>query len=103
APCLFVARRAIDLAGQEQPSKPDCLQERRQFSRVDEIVLNRVARTDDLGPFESWHQVYQFLLELHWKGGRKAIQVDLVRRVTLWLDEQLMPALVGKLYYLIFD
>ena len=45
---FFVAGRAVDLPGEEQPGDPMRLERRLQLGRLDEVVLDRISRPEHL-------------------------------------------------------
>ena len=56
---LLVARRAVDLPGEEQPFDPLGLEPPRELGRLDEVVLHGVARTQQHRIFEARQRVHE--------------------------------------------
>ena len=61
---LLVPGRAVDLPGEEQPRDSLRLQRRVELSRLDEVVLDRVARPQNLGVLEAGQGVHQIRLDV---------------------------------------
>jgi hypothetical protein len=67
ASCLFVTGCPIDLTGQKESAQSRCFEKWRQFPRINEIVLDCIAGSNDLSLLKSRNQSEQFLLELNRK------------------------------------
>src|SRR6266571_1086877 len=101
--CLLVASCAVDLAREKQALDFRGLEERRQLLRIDEVIFDCITRPDDLRFFETRNEADKLLLKLRRQRSGKAVQVNFVGAVTFWLDEELVPLLIGKLHHLVLD
>src|ERR1043166_7243618 len=100
---FFITGGAVDLTSMKQPRHTSRLKIRTQLARINEVVLDRVTRTDDAGLLESRDHPDQILLHFRRKRGRKSVEVNLVSVVTLGLQEELVARLIGKFNDLVFD
>ena len=93
---LLVSRRSVDLSREEQPANPLGLKRRRQLRRVDEVVLDRVTRTDHLGVFEPVDGPHHLELDLGGKRCREAVDVEERGVEPLGLEEELVSLPAGE-------
>ena len=73
---LFVARGAVDLAGEEEAVDAANLQRRLELLGVHEVVLDRVAVARDHGVFESGQRADDGVLHVRRQRGRDAVEVE---------------------------
>jgi hypothetical protein len=99
---FFIARRAVDLAGKVEPGDEFRFKTRFQIARIEEIVLDGVARARDVRVFETGHGLHEGLLHLEGQAGGNAVGVDLVGIQAFGLHEDLVGVLVGKAFHLVF-
>ena len=100
---LFVARGAVDLAGKEKAVDRLRLERRAQAARVEEVVLDRIAGTQDVRLLQPLHRMQRGQLHVEWQRGGNAVRINLVRRQTLGLQKNLVARLVGKSVHLVLD
>ena len=100
---LFVARGAIDLAGEEQAANVARLETGRQGAWIEKVVLDRIARPQQVGVLQPHHRPNRFNLNVKRQRGRNAIRVDLVGRQALGLEKDLVRILVSESIHLVFD
>ncbi len=100
---FLVPRRAVDLAREEQARDRARLERGAQVARVEEVVLDRVTRSRDVGVLESLDAAHERLLHVERQAGRDAVRIHLVGIEALGLDEDLVRSLVGEPHDLVFD
>src|SRR5262249_21757239 len=100
---FFVARRAVDLPGEEEPAYPLRLEAPRQLGRLDEIVFDRVAWTQHDGVLEARQRANELQLHVARQRRREAVHVDFARADALGLEENLMAFLVRKANDLVLE
>ena len=85
---LFVAGRAVDLAREKQSRDALRLERARQLRRLDEVVLDRVAGTQQHRVLEPRQRVNELGLHVARQAHRKPVDVDLARRRALRARER---------------
>ena len=93
---LLVAGRAIDLAGKVKSANRLRLERGLQISRVEVVVLDRVAGSQDVRLFESLDRMDQVELNVERQTRRDSVRVVLVGRQPLGLEKDLMARFAGK-------
>src|SRR5204863_1914039 len=73
---LFVARGAVDLAGEEEAVDTADLQRRLELLGVHEVVLDGVAVAGDLRVFETGKRTNDRVLHVRRQRGRDAVHVE---------------------------
>src|SRR5438093_12665488 len=100
---FLVAGRPVDLTGQKQARDSFGLEPSRQFGRLDEVVLDGIARPQQHGIFESWQRVNEIGLHLAGQTRRESVDVNLAGVQAFRLEKDLMPFLVGESHDLVFE
>src|SRR5207245_155028 len=100
---LFVARGAVDLAGEEQAGNRLGLERGFQAPRIVVVVLDGVPGSQDMGLFQPFDRSYQFELNVERQTGRDAVRVILVRGETFGLEEDLVAILCSEAMDLVLD
>src|SRR5215475_16048882 len=100
---LFITCGAIDLAGQKQTTQSFCLQRRRQLTRVDVVVFDRISRTNEARTLQSWNRRDQSVLHVFRKRRGNSIRIDRVIVETFWLQKYLVPVPLAELHNFVFD
>ena len=100
---LLVTGRPIDLTCQKEPRHPTSLERVTELERVDIIILDRIARSDNLRVFEARNRAHHRDLYLEGKRCGKTIWIDLECVEALGFEEDLMAISVGKPDDLILD
>ena len=94
-PLIWPARnRPLDALGFERA---------RQLRRLNEVVLDRVARTEQHGVLEPWQRVNQIGLHLARQTHREPVDINLARVDAFGLEKDLVPLLVGEPDDLVFE
>src|SRR5947207_461130 len=101
--CFLVSRGSVDLSRQVEPRDRARLERGLELIRWDEVVLDRVTRTDHLDLLESRDRTQDRALDLLGEARGQAVDVVLMGRPSLRLDEDLMCALLGEPHHLVFD
>src|SRR5690606_23276267 len=100
---FLVARRSVDLAREEEtPDRPG-LERSLQRPRIEIVVLDRIAGTQQMRILETGDRADQLELDVERKAGRDSVGIDLVRRQALGLEEDLMRGLGGETLDLVLD
>ena len=100
---FFVARGAVDLAGEEQAGDFLGFERALEFRGIDGVVFDGVAGAQHLGVLEAGDRVQNCKLHFDRQRCAHAVDVDLVRVQAFGLEEELVRRLVGKLDDLVFD
>ena len=100
---LFIASRAVDLAGQEQPGQHAAFEGRQERARVDEIVFDGVAGLEDLRPLQPPDGADHPFLHILRQRGRNAVRVDRVVVQSFGLEENLVAFPFGEADDLVLD
>ena len=100
---LLVAGRAIDLAGEEEAADRLRLERRAQRARIEVVVLDRVARTQQVRVLAAGDRAHERPLHVEGQRRRDPVRIDLVRREALGLEEDLMARAVGEAHDLVLD
>ncbi len=100
---LLVARRAVDLAGEEQSGQALDLQRGQQLARIDVIVLDGVAETLDADLLQAGDGAQERLLHVLRQRGGDAVGVDGVVVQALGFEENLMRRAVAEAHDLVLD
>ncbi len=93
---LLVARRAVDLPGEEEAGQPLRLQRRLGLVGRHEVVGNAVAVADDVALLQAANAADHLDLDLRRQCVEQAVGVDLVRVLPLGLQEELVRGLLGE-------
>ncbi len=93
---LFISCRAVDLPCEEQPGDDSRLERGLQVSRVEEVVLDRVAGPGEVGVLETADGAHELVLHVERQARGDAVRVDFVRPQSLGLHEDLVGRLVGE-------
>src|SRR5207248_812623 len=100
---LFIACGPIDLASQKQSAQALCLQCRLKFAWVYVIILDRVARTNEVCVLQTGNCRDQRALNLFRKRSRNSVRVNCVILEAFRLQKNLMPIALAELHDLVFD
>ena len=100
---LFVARRAVDLAGEKQAGDPLGFERAIELGRLDEIVFHRIGVPQDRRVLEPRQRMHDRVLHVARQAHRQAVDVDLVDVQAFRLEKDLMPLPVGKAHDLVFE
>ena len=100
---LLVAGRPVDLAGEIEALNITGLQGRLEIARIEEVVLDRIARAGDVRLLETNDRAHQRLLDIKGQAGGDAVRIDLMGLEPLGLDEDLMRRLLGEAHHLVLD
>ena len=100
---LLVAGGTVDLAGEVEVFDLFGLQCVLQFGRIDVVVLDGVAVTDDFRVLHPLHRADHRQLHVGGQGGAHAVDVVLRRLQRLGLDEDMVALLVSEAVDLVFD
>ena len=100
---LFIAGRAVDLAGKEQALNGPCLEAGPQLARVEVVVFNGITRPQDVRPLQAGHALHRGNLHVEGQGGGNAVGIELVRRQAFGFQKDLVRVLVGKAIDLVLD
>ena len=84
---LLVAGRAIDLAGKVQARNRLGLKRRLQVTRIEVVILNRIARLRDARFFKAANRSHESFLYISRQACRNAIRIDDVGRQPFGLDK----------------
>src|SRR5688572_12875693 len=87
---FFVARRTVDLPGEEQSANPVGFQCATQLGWLDEVVLDRITRSNHFGPLQTRQRVHEVALDLRGEAHREPVDVNFVHIESLWLQEDLV-------------
>ena len=99
---LFVAGGAVDLAGKEQALDLARLEAVLERARVEVVVLNGIARAQDVGVLHAGHAAHQGVLDIKRQAGGDAVGVNLVGRQALGFQKNLVAVFVGEAVDLVF-
>ena len=100
---FFITGCTVNLARKEQTLDEFTFQSRFQVARIEEIILNRVARADDSGIFHPLHRADNLHLHIERQAGGDAIRVNFVRGQSFRFEEDLMLVTIGKAHHFVFD
>src|SRR5690606_22119483 len=78
------------------------LQRERQLLRVDDIILDSVSGTNDLGVFQTGYGGNKHLLNILGEAGGKSGGIYFICSGTFWFDKNLVALTVGKINDLAF-
>src|SRR5690606_23343474 len=92
-----------DLAREKQVPTQLRLETRVKLGGWREVVLNRVRRPENLGVLAPLDGADHLELQVVRQRGREPVDVDLVRRDALGLEEDLVTFLVGEADDLVLD
>src|SRR5690606_18126787 len=93
---LFVAGRAVDLPGKEQPLYRPRLQGSVQFAWVKIVVLDSVAGPHDHRVLQTWQGPNHRKLDVERQTGGHAVGVNFAGAQAFRLQKYLMTGLVGE-------
>ena len=102
-PRLLIAGRAVDLAGQEQAAEAARFQRRIEPARVDVVVFDRVAGTEDARMLEARNRGDERGLRLRRQRGRNAVRIDCRIVDAFGLEEDLVAVAIGEADHLVLD
>ena len=100
---FLVSRGAVDLPGEIEPRDFPGLQGQPQLRRLDEVVLDRVARTQHDRVLQPRQRGDNLLLHVSRQAHRAAADVDLGHVQPFRLKEDLVPLAVRKPHHLVFQ
>ncbi|MNF42940.1 hypothetical protein D3C84_240100 [compost metagenome] len=100
---FFITGGAIDLAGEEQPADDLGLEAVLQVARVEVVVFDRVAGTNDMGVLHATDGADDLQLHIEGQRGGDAVGVKLVGGQAFRLEENLVAVLVGEAMDLVLD
>ena len=100
---LLITRRPVDLTGEEQTLDPLDHQAAIERSRVDIVVLDRIAGTKNYGLFETLDRLNVGFLDGGGQGRRNPVGINRVVGQTLRLQEHLMRGPILEAYDLVLD
>ena len=93
---FLVPRRAVDLPREKQSGHALCFEPSRELGRLDEVVLDGVARSQQHGILEPRQRVHEIRLHVARQRHRKAVDINLARIDPLRLEEDLVALFVGE-------
>ena len=100
---FLVAGRAVDLSGEEQPAQRLAPAASRRAASADSSRTRSRSPRASSAPARARNGVQHLELHRRRQRRRQAVDVQLVRVVSLGLEEELMPLRRGKLDDLVFD
>jgi hypothetical protein len=100
---FLVAGRAVDLSGEEQSADRLGLERRVQRARIEVVVLDRVAGTQDVRVLATGQRAHERDLHVERQRRRHAVRIDLVRREPLGLEEHLVRVAMREAHDLVLD
>ena len=100
---LFVARSAIDLAGEKQPGQALRLQLPRELGRLNEVVLDGVTGPQKNRILEAGQRMNEIGLDVARQAHRQTVDVNLARVDTFGLEKNLVPLLIRKTHDLVLE
>src|SRR5690606_33814669 len=100
---LLVTGGAVDLAGEEQPRYRLGLERGPEPARIEEVVLDRIARARDVRLPEAGDRAHQRQLHVERQRGGDAVGIDLDAVQSFRLDEHLVARLLGEAHHLVLD
>src|SRR6185295_13150661 len=100
---FLIARGPVDFTSEVQAGNCPGLESALQRSRIEVVVLDRIAGPDNVSRFETPHRTHRVPLHVKWQRRGDAVWVDLVGGKALRLEEDLMACLVGKAIDLVLD
>ena len=101
AGCLFIAGRAVYLAGKKQSGDEPGFQPRVQVTGVEIIVFYGIPRPGDMSLLEPLDRPHQVLLHVIGQAGGYAVGIDFRRGQPFRFDKDLVGCPVGKAYDLV--
>ena len=100
---FFIAGRAVDLSGQEQTAEPARLQRRIEPARVDVIIFDRIAGSQNARMLEARNRRHERALRLLGQRGRNPVRIDGRIVDALRLEKNLMAVAIGEADHLVLD
>src|SRR5262245_52318204 len=100
---FFVPGCAVDLSGQIEAANSPRLKCWSQLRRLNEVVLDCIARANHSGVFETGERTNQTLLHRSRHRHRESVDVDLVAVDRLWLEIDLMSFPIREAHDLVFE
>src|SRR6266850_3502870 len=100
---LLVARRAVDLTGEEQVLDRRHLEPRRELRRGIVVVLDGVTGARHPCTLESGYGVQKLELHGDGEGSRKSVHIQLGRVESFGLEKDLVTLCLGELHDLVLD
>ena len=102
-PGFFVAGCAVDLPSEEQTTNHLGFQAVFQVAWVEVVVLDGIARANDVGVFHPANTAHDLQLHVEWQRCGNAVRIQLMGGQAFRLNEHLMAVFVGKTMNLVFD
>ena len=87
---FFVAGRAIDLPGEIEPGHMPGFKRRLQVTRVEIVILDRIAWLCDFCVFEAFNRAHETNLCFQRQAGRDAVRINDAGRQSFGLNEDLV-------------
>src|SRR5262249_21500677 len=100
---LLIARSPVELTGQIQPCDALRLQTPSEFCRLNEVVLDGIARPQHYAIFESGERANELGLDISREAHGEPVHVDLPGVDPLWLEEDLVTLLLGESRNLVLE
>src|SRR5205814_7261020 len=92
-----------DLPCQKQAMELARFERRVEVSRVDELILHRIARSRDHGTLQAWDAGKELLLHVLGQGRRNPVWIDEAIRESLGLEENLVRRTIAEALHLVLD
>ena len=100
---LFIAGASVKLAGTEQAGDIFKFQGKRQRSRINTVILNRVCVPHDLRMFQSRYRTVHRDLHILRKRARHTSNIHFIRIKSFWFNKYLMTFFIRKTNDLVLD
>ena len=100
---FLVARRAVDLPGEEEAADRLGFERRLERARIEIVVLDRVAGPQDVRVLAALDRAHERELHVERQRRRDAVRVDLVRREAFGFEEDLVARPLGEAHDLVLD
>ena len=100
---LLVSRGSVDLPGEEQSADHLGLQGRLEASRIEVVVFDRVAGSQDMGLLAALHRADELELDVERQRRGDPVGIDLARLQALGLEEDLMVLALREADHLVLD
>ncbi len=100
---FLVSRRAVDLPGEEEAADRLGFERRLERARIEIIVFDGIAGTQDVRMLAARDRMHERELDVERQRRRDPVRIDLVRRETLGLEEDLVARALREAHDLVLD